>query len=111
MPRRVLILVVVLLLACAAAQDPTATPQITPSIETRITLLESRLARVEADINRLAGVPSQLARIDAQVTTLVDRTDGLTGSLGGLGSSALLVVFGAVVGAVINNNRPRATGK
>ena len=111
MLRRALVLIVALLLAFAAAQDPSATPQISSSIETRITLLESRLARLEADINRLAGVPSQLARIEAQVTNLADRSDDLSGNVVDFAQGALLVVVSVIVGAVINNSRVKAGGK
>lgn len=109
--RRCTIVLITLLLTFAAAQDPTATPAISPSIETRITLLEARLARLEADVSRLSGVPTQLARIESQLTALAERSDGLSGSITNFAQGALLVVVSVIIGAVINSNRRHPNGK
>lgn len=111
MLRRLLPLLLVLTFALASAQDPTVAPQLSPSLETRITLLEARLARLEADVSRLSGVPTQLARIESQLTALAERSDGLSGTVNNFAQGALLVVVSVIIGAVINNNRKPPNGK
>lgn len=74
MVKRILLILTITLLLTATAQPE-------ETVETRLALLEERLARVERDLGLLNGVPAQLARIEAQIVLLMGRTDATQNSV------------------------------
>lgn len=94
MKKPLVALAVTLLLAPALAQE-TGISQ--PSVEIRLSLVESRLGRLESDVSRLTDVPTQLARIESKLEALTEKADGQ----GNVLQSAGLMVFSALVGGAI----------
>lgn len=89
----------VLLLATAAAQPA---PE---GLDTRLTIVETRLGRLEADVSQLREVPTALARIEEKVTALTERTGGLDGRWNNITGGIMLALGGGAIGALF---RPRA---
>ena len=79
-----------LIVALALAQD-------TGALETRLSIVESRLGRLELDVARLADVPSSLARIEEKITALSEKADG-QGSV--LQTVGLGIVMSLITGAI-----------
>lgn len=93
----------VLLLATAAAQPAPAN-----GLDTRLTIVETRLGRLEADVSQLREVPTALARIEEKVTALTERTGGLDGRWNSITGGIMLALGGGAIGALF---RPRPTPK
>lgn len=90
--RRIVLTLTALLLACALAQDTTAT-----HIETRLSIVESRLGRLEADVSRLSEVPTSLARIEEKLTALSERSSGNSNVLQTVGIGLVMSVLTGLV--------------
>lgn len=95
--RRLLIPVLLLTLALAFAQDVPA--QL--NLDIRLSIVESRLGRLESDVAGLARVPEQLARMEATLQGLAEKTSGASGVLQQVGVGIAMSVFSAVVAYTI----------
>ena len=93
--KSIVFLCAALLLAGALAQDAIGTSQ--PSVEIRLSLVESRLGRLESDVSRLTDVPTQLARIESKLEALTEKANNQGGVLQSLG---LMVVSGLLGGGI-----------
>lgn len=89
--RNLVLLLVALLLTGALAQDEG------PTIDTRLSILENRVTRLESDLSRLSGVPTQLARIEEKITALTDRTDGQGSILQTVGLGIIMTTIGSLI--------------
>lgn len=85
------------------AQD--VTQPMTLTVETRLTLLESRLARVEADVGRLSSVPLSLARIEEKITALTEKTRGQGDVLQTLGMGTIMSIITGVVAFMLGRKQ------
>lgn len=93
--KSIVFLCAALLLAGALAQDAIGTSQ--PSVEIRLSLVESRLGRLESDVSRLTDVPTQLARIEEKITALTERASGNSNVLQTVGLGIVMTVIGSVI--------------
>ena len=92
MRKRILATITVILLAVALAQDaPNAT------LDIRLSIVETRLSRLESDVAGLAVVPSQLTRIQAQLEALTERSSGNSSVLQTVGLGIIMSVVTGVV--------------
>lgn len=83
-------LIVALFLAGALAQEGAATP----TLEIRLSIVENRLGRLEADVSRLSEVPSQLARIEERLVALTERSGNNSSVLQTVGLSVVTFLLG-----------------
>lgn len=90
MKKLALLLAVALLLTGALAQDA-------GSVETRLSILESRVGRIEVDVSRLSEVPVSLARIEQKLTALAEKADGQGSVLQTVGLGIIMSVVTGVV--------------
>lgn len=90
--KKLTMIVVAVLLSGALAQDSV-------NVETRLSIVENRLGRLEADVSRLSEVPTSLARIEEKVTSLADKSDSLGSGISTVVIAALTMVMGSVTGA------------
>lgn len=97
MKKAALVLALVLLTG-ALAQDAT-------NVETRLSIVESRLGRLEADVSRLSDVPTALARIEEKLTALSEKNDGWTGSLSTITVGVIMLIIGGAVGDLMSRKR------
>lgn len=94
MNKRILVpLTAAMLLTGALAQEAATTP----NVEIRLSIVENRLGRLEADVSRLSNVPAQLARIEEKITGLAEKADGNSGILESLGMGLALAVISSVI--------------
>lgn len=91
MRKRLWLTVLLLVLAVGLAQD---TPS---SIETRLSIVENRLGRLESDVSRLSEVPTSLARIEEKLTALSERSSGNSNVLQTVG---LGIVMSLITGSI-----------
>ena len=94
--KSIVFLCAALLLAGALAQDAIGTSQ--PSVEIRLSLVESRLGRLESDVSRLTDVPTQLARIEEKITALTERASGNSNVLQTVGLAITTGLLGGGIG-------------
>lgn len=95
--------------AAHGANSDTATPTFSgQSVDTRLTLLETRLGRLELDVNRLGNVPTSLARIEEKITHLAERTTGQGAVISAVGLS---IVMTAITGALAFGQGRRSATK
>ena len=86
--RTALLTVVLLALTASVAQDaPPAT------LDIRLSIVETRLSRLESDVAGLAVVPSQLTRIQAQLEALTERSSGNSSVLQTVGLGIIMSVI------------------
>lgn len=88
--RRILIPALFLVVALALAQD-------TNSLETRLSIVESRLGRLELDVARLNDVPSSLARIEEKLTALSEKTNSSSNIIETIGVGITMSVISAAI--------------
>lgn len=88
--RRITLVVIAVLLTGALAQDST-------TLETRLSIVESRLGRLEIDVARLNEVPTSLARIEEKINALTEKASGNSNVLQTVG---LGVVMSLITGAI-----------
>lgn len=79
-----------LIVALALAQD-------TGSLETRLSIVESRLGRLELDVARLSDVPSSLARIEEKLTALSEKTNSSSNIIETIGVGITMSVISAAI--------------
>ena len=84
--RHLVLLIAALLLTGALAQDTD------PTIDTRLSILENRVTRLESDLSRLSGIPTQLVRIEEKVTALTEKVGGNSGVLQQVGLGVIMSV-------------------
>lgn len=100
MRKRILATITVILLAVALAQDaPNAT------LDIRLSIVETRLSRLESDVAGLAVVPSQLTRIQAQLEALTERSSGNSNVLQQLAMTVVVALLTGGIGLMIGRNR------
>lgn len=88
--RRILVPALFLVVALALAQD-------TNSLETRLSIVESRLGRLELDVARLNDVPSSLARIEEKLTALSEKTNSSSNIIETIGVGITMSVISAAI--------------
>lgn len=86
------LLLIALLLTGALAQDTGGA-----NLETRLSIVESRLGRLEADVSRLSDVPTALARIEEKLTALSERSSGNSSVLQTVGVGLVMSVLTGLV--------------
>jgi len=87
-----------LLLAGGLAQDA---PSWSSGIDTRLSIVETRLSQVESEILGLRAVPVQLGRIEEKITALAERSSGNSNVLQTVGLGVIMsVVTGAITYAM-----------
>lgn len=91
--RRLIVPVLFVVLAFALAQDVPA--QL--NLDIRVSILESRLGRLESDVAMLVRVPEQLARIETTLQAVAEKTSGQ----GDILTSIALSVISTLIGVVI----------
>ncbi|MCK9513790.1 MAG: hypothetical protein M0R28_21545 [Pigmentiphaga sp.] len=91
MKKKTVLLFVALVLTGALAQD------MSTGLETRLSIVENRLGRLEADVSRLSDVPVSLARIEQKLTTLAEKADGQGSVLQTVGLGIIMSVVTGVV--------------
>lgn len=94
MPARLILCLLLLAAPIALAADTG------PDLETRISIVESRLNRVELDVSRLSGVPTSLARIEEKVTALTERLEGQAHMLQAVGLAIIITVVTGTITVV-----------
>lgn len=94
MKKLALLLAVALLLTGALAQDA-------GSVETRLSILESRVGRIEVDVSRLSEVPVSLARIEQKLTALAEKADGQGSVLQTVGLGIIMSVITGTISYAI----------
>lgn len=99
MKRAAITLTLIVALASVGWAQDLPNPQASIAVETRLTLLESRLARVEADVSRLSGVPLSLARIEERLENLTEKAGDWGGNVSTVVIAVLTMVMGSVTGA------------
>lgn len=100
MKKRFVLPLVALLLTGALAQDSTA------GLETRLSIVENRLGRLEADVSRLSDVPVSLARIEQKLTALAEKAEGQGSALQTVGLGIIM----SVITGTISFSLGRRTG-
>ena len=91
--RRVLIPILLLTLALALAQDVPA--QL--NLDVRLSIVESRLGRLESDVAGLARVPEQLARIEATLEALSAKSDGNSSIIETIGVGITMALISGII--------------
>lgn len=93
MKKTIVFLSAALLLTGALAQEGATTP----TLEIRLSIVENRLGRLEADVSRLSTVPEAVARIEEKLTALTERASGNSNVLQTVGLGVVMTVIGSVV--------------
>ena len=93
MKKTIVLVLAALFLAGALAQEGAATP----TLEIRLSIVENRLGRLEADVSRLSTVPEAVARIEEKLTALTERASGNSNVLQTVGLGVVMTVIGSVV--------------
>lgn len=93
MKKTIVFLCAALLLTGALAQEGATTP----TLEIRLSIVENRLGRLEADVSRLSTVPEAVARIEEKLTALTERASGNSNVLQTVGLGVVMTVIGSVV--------------
>lgn len=91
--RRVLIPILLLTLALGLAQDVPA--QL--NLDVRLSIVESRLGRLESDVAGLARVPEQLARIEATLEALSAKSDGNSNVIETIGVGITMTLISGII--------------
>jgi len=91
--KSIVFLCAALLLTGALAQEGATTP----TLEIRLSIVENRLGRLEADVSRLSTVPEAVARIEEKLTALTERASGNSNVLQTVGLGVVMTVIGSVV--------------
>jgi len=91
--KTIVLVLAALFLAGALAQEGAATP----TLEIRLSIVENRLGRLEADVSRLSTVPEAVARIEEKLTALTERASGNSNVLQTVGLGVVMTVIGSVI--------------
>lgn len=95
--RLILIPVLLLALALALAQDMTSSPPAQLNLDVRLSIVESRLGRLELDVAGLASVPAQLAKMEAILENLNEKASGNSGVLQTLAIGVTMSLISGVI--------------
>lgn len=98
--RKLALLAVFVTLTLALAQDMTGTiPIVTSELnyEIRLSIVESRLGRVESDLSALTTMPASLARMEATLEAVADKATGAAGVLQTVGLGIVMSVITSVI--------------
>ena len=93
MKKTIVLVLAALFLAGALAQEGATTP----TLEIRLSIVENRLGRLEADVSRLSTVPEAVARIEEKLTALTERASGNSSVLQTVGLGVVMTVIGSVI--------------
>jgi len=91
--KTIVLVLAALFLAGALAQEGATTP----TLEIRLSIVENRLGRLEADVSRLSTVPEAVARIEEKLTALTERASGNSSVLQTVGLGVVMTVIGSVI--------------
>ncbi|HEX7002391.1 MAG TPA: hypothetical protein VF164_11920 [Trueperaceae bacterium] len=89
MKKTIVLVLAALFLAGALAQEGATTP----TLEIRLSIVENRLGRLEADVIRLSTVPEAVARIEEKLTALTERASGNSNVLQTVGLGVVMSVL------------------
>lgn len=95
--RRVLIPALLIALTLALAQDMTSSPPAQLNYDVRLSIVESRLGRLELDVAGLARMPEQLARIETTLENLNEKASGNSGILETIGVGITMTLISGIV--------------
>lgn len=101
MKKRITLLAVVLLLAGALAQEAATVP----TLEIRLSIVENRLGRLEADVSRLSTVPEAVARIEEKLTALTEKAGNNSSVLQTVGLAITTGLIGGFIGWLFSSKR------
>ena len=93
MKKTIVLVLAALFLAGALAQEGATTP----TLEIRLSIVENRLGRLEADVSRLSTVPEAVARIEEKLTALTEKAGNNSSVLQTVGLGVVMTVIGSVV--------------
>lgn len=82
-----------------------AEPSTPAGIDTRLSVLEARLARIELDVNRLVQVPTSQARLETKLDALTERSEGLSGTWSTLTTGLIMALLGGAIGRLYQRNK------
>lgn len=102
--RRWLALTLFLLLALGLAQDVPA--QL--NLDVRLSIVESRLGRLESDVAGLARMPEQLARIESKLEAISERSSGTSSIIETIGVGITMTLISGVIAFTMGK---RSAGK
>jgi len=91
--KTIVLLLAALFLAGALAQEGATTP----TLEIRLSIVENRLGRLEADVSRLSTVPEAVARIEEKLTALTEKAGNNSNVLQTVGLGVVMTVIGSVI--------------
>lgn len=89
MKKTIVLVLAALFLAGALAQEGAATP----TLEIRLSIVENRLGRLEADVSRLSTVPEAVARIEEKLTALTEKAGNNSSVLQTVGLGIVMSVL------------------
>jgi len=92
--KTIVLVLAALFLAGALAQEGATTP----TLEIRLSIVENRLGRLEADVSRLSTVPEAVARIEEKLTALTERASGNSNVLQTVGLAITTGLLGGGIG-------------
>lgn len=104
-PRRAAIITLALAMVAAGAAQPENPQQYSINVETRLGIVENRIARLEIDVARLGDVPTALARIEEKVTALAERAGGQGAIIEAIGLGVVMSIITGVISYVIGDRR------
>lgn len=111
MLKKVLVLLAVFVIASSHAQpDSAATREFSLNAETRLTLLENRLARLESDVNRLTPVPTSLARIEEKLNAVIEKSSGWNSNISTVVTGVIMLVIGSMWGTANQTRKHSSSG-
>jgi hypothetical protein len=87
--KTIVLVLAALFLAGALAQEGAATP----TLEIRLSIVENRLGRLEADVGRLSTVPEAVARIEEKLTALTEKAGNNSSVLQTVGLGVVMSVL------------------
>ena len=101
MKKTIVLVLAALFLAGALAQEGAATP----TLEIRLSIVENRLGRLEADVSRLSTVPEAVARIEEKVTALTEKATGNSSIIQTVGLGIVMSVITGAIGFLHGRSR------
>lgn len=98
-----LVPVLLLTLALGLAQD--VPPQL--NVDVRLSIVESRLGRLELDVAGLTRMPEALARIETKLEAISEKSSDNSNVLQSVGMSIVTLVIGGAIGDLIGRRRQK----
>lgn len=93
MRKRLWLTVLLLILAIGLAQD--TPPQV--SLDVRLSIVESRLGRLESDVAGLARMPEQLARIESKLEAISEKSSDNSSVIQTIGVGIIMTVLSGLI--------------